>query len=123
MSDRIVSWIRTVVPAAIAAGLTLLAKRTGVVIDDQTSQALTLGATGLVLAVYYPVVRWAEARWPQVGWLLGQPKAPSYAPTAALAADPGPTVLSHHQIADAIEASEGDMRRFTALIDSLHDEA
>lgn len=62
-------------------------------------------------------------RWPQVGWLLGQPKAPNYAPTAALAADPGPTVLSHHQIADAIEASEGDMRRFTALIDSLHDEA
>lgn len=123
MSDRIVSWIRTVVPAAIAAGLTLLAKRTGVVIDDQTSQALTLGVTGLVLAVYYPFVRWAEARWPQVGWLLGQPKAPNYAPTAALAAHVERQGYTHTEIADAIEASEGDMRRFTALIDSLHDGA
>lgn len=119
MSDQIVSWIRTVVPAAIAAGLTLLAKRTGVVVDDDTSQALTLGVVGVVLAIYYPAVRWAEARVPAVGWLLGVARAPSYDPTVALTGhvDPGPTVYTHSQIAAAIEASDGDLRRFQWVLD------
>ncbi len=119
MSDQIVSWVRTVVPAAIAAGLTLLAKHTGVVVDDDTSQALTLGVVGVVLAVYYPAVRWAERRVPAVGWLLGVAKAPTYAPTVALTGhvDPGPTVYTHAQIAAAIDRSGGDLRRFQAILD------
>lgn len=81
MSDYAVSLIRTFVPAAVAALLTWLASRWGVVIDDTTSVQVTTGVTGLVLAVYYAAARAAESRWPAAGWLLGIPATPEYAGT------------------------------------------
>lgn len=78
MNDYLVSMVRTLVPAAVAAVLTWLATRWGVVLDEGTSAQVTTGVTSLVLAVYYAAARAAESRWPAAGWLLGAPVKPSY---------------------------------------------
>lgn len=78
MTAQIISCIRTTVPAWTAGAIVWLAAHAGIVIDEQTSQAATLAATGIVVAVWYALVRQLERRWPAVGWLLGAPKAPSY---------------------------------------------
>lgn len=78
MSDKLTSWIRTAVPIAIGVLVTWLATRLGVVVDADTSAAITSGVTGLAITLYYSLVRWAESRWPAAGWLLGAAKAPVY---------------------------------------------
>lgn len=78
MSDKVISWVRTAVPIAIGVFVTWLATQAGVVLDADTSAALSSATTGLVITVYYTAVRWAESRWPAVGWLLGAAKAPVY---------------------------------------------
>lgn len=78
MSAQIISWIRTTVPGATASLIVWVAAHTGIVLDEQTSQAAVLAASGVVLAVWYAAVRLAERRWPAFGWLLGTPRAPSY---------------------------------------------
>ncbi len=64
------SWIRTAVPAGIAAGLTWLAVHFGVVLDEGTSAGLAIAVTGLVVAVYYAAARLVERRWPTAGRML-----------------------------------------------------
>lgn len=78
MGDYLVSLIRTATPAAVAVALTWLAVRAGIVLDEDTSAQVSALVTGWLLAVYYGVVRALEARYPAVGWLLGQPSAPTY---------------------------------------------
>jgi hypothetical protein len=58
--------------------LSYLAREAGVVIDEQTSAALTVGFTGLVTSLYYAAVKALESRFPSLGWLLGNPRTPSY---------------------------------------------
>lgn len=79
MSDAVVSLIRTWVPIGVGAVLTFLATRLGVVVDEETSTGLVVGATGVVSAAYYAAVRWAERRWPWLGALLGKRSEPMYA--------------------------------------------
>lgn len=74
MSDTVVSWIRTIVPAITGAVLTLLLKA-GISIDGD---ALNIVILGVVTGAWYALVRWLEARFPAIGWLLGVNKAPKY---------------------------------------------
>jgi hypothetical protein len=74
LANLLPSLIRTVVPWIVAfAGPALL--QWGGVSEAQ----LTTGATVVVGAVYYALVRVLEQYVPQLGWLLGYAAAPSYA--------------------------------------------
>lgn len=78
LNDYMISLVRTYVPMAIAAALTWLALRYGIVLDEDVSNKLTVAIVGLVLAVYYGVIRALEMRWPWFGKLLGSSKKPVY---------------------------------------------
>jgi hypothetical protein len=81
MSDRLTSWVRTVVPALWSALVAWL-------VSLGLPPAVTGAVSGLVdvlvvpaaLAVVYALLRWAEPRLP--AWLavllLGSAKAPTY---------------------------------------------
>lgn len=85
------SLIRTYSPIAVGAVVTFLARKWGILIDEQTSADLTLALGGLAMALYYTLVRIIEQKVPQLGWLIGLAKAPAYSP--APAAQPEPTVV------------------------------
>lgn len=78
MSDYIASIIRTWVPVVVGLAAGWLAREWGFVIDeDSQAQAVAMfsaAATGL----WYALVRFVEQKFPQVGWLLGLAKAPTY---------------------------------------------
>lgn len=81
MSDRLISWLRTVVPglwAALVAWLVTLGVPTYV--TDALDGAGALVVVPIVLGVVYPILRAAEARLPD--WLtrvlLGSPRPPTY---------------------------------------------
>lgn len=78
MNDNIVAQIRTTVPTFIGAVLAYLAARWGIVIDSDASAGLFAGFVALVTSAYYAVVRFLENRFPSLGWLLGNPKTPTY---------------------------------------------
>lgn len=80
LSDFIISWIRTAVPAGVGAVLAFLSAKAGVVIDEATSTAGVVFFTGILSAAYYAAVRLLEARWPWFGLLLLAKRPPSYAP-------------------------------------------
>lgn len=69
-------FIRTYVPIVVGYLLTQFIELTGLVDIDTEQVALTV--TGIVIAVYYATVRWAETRWPNAGWLLGKASPPVY---------------------------------------------
>jgi hypothetical protein len=81
MSDRFISWLRTVVPVAWSA---LVAWLVSLGVPDFVTGAL--GSAGelvmlpIVLGVAYPLVRWIEPRLPD--WLtrvlLGSAQPPTY---------------------------------------------
>uniref|UniRef100_A8LZW3 Uncharacterized protein n=1 Tax=Salinispora arenicola (strain CNS-205) TaxID=391037 RepID=A8LZW3_SALAI len=76
--DYLISLIRTAVPAAVGALLAWLASTAGIVLDADSSTALTVGVVALAMAGYYALVRVVEAWWPWLGDLLGTPSAPTY---------------------------------------------
>ena len=78
LNDYLISVIRTLVPAAVAAGLTWLGIRLGVVLDADTSASLAVATTALVLAGYYSGIRALERRCPWFGVLLGHRQQPKY---------------------------------------------
>lgn len=80
LKDRLISLIRTFVPQVVAVALAWIATNWGWVIPAEWAQELQLLAIEAVAAVYYSIVRWAEGRWPQVGWLLGWAAQPTYVP-------------------------------------------
>ena len=85
MSDFLVAFIRTAVPAAVGAVLAWLASiglDLGATAEVPLISALTLSLTLL----YYAGARALEGRFPALGVLLGVPKAPVYK-TASPAAD------------------------------------
>ena len=82
ISDKLTAWVRTAVPILIGVALTWVATKTGIVLDGNTTAYLATAVTGVIIAVYYTLVRWLESRWPQLGWLLGAAKAPVYAAPA-----------------------------------------
>ena len=74
MSDYVISIIRTVVPIAVGY-VVAWAAGFGVELDDGV---LVPALTGVVSAIYYGLVRFLEQKWPNLGWLLGVAKTPSY---------------------------------------------
>lgn len=74
MADFVPSLIRTWVPTAVGAFIVFLADF-GV---DIGSEDATVFFTGLVIGVYYALVRWLEGKFPAVGLLLGSRKTPQY---------------------------------------------
>ncbi|TQL36941.1 hypothetical protein FB564_2079 [Salinispora arenicola] len=90
--DYLISRIRTTVPAAVGALLAWLASAAGIVLDGDSSTALTAGVVALAMAGYYALIRVAEARWPWLGVLLGTPAAPTYEMSAGRVVDAVPPV-------------------------------
>ncbi|MCR3719124.1 MULTISPECIES: hypothetical protein [Prauserella salsuginis group] len=97
MSDRLTSWVRTVVPALWAA---LIAWLAGLGLPEQFADTLGGLADELVvpaaLAGVYALVRWAEPRLPR--WLarilLGSSRPPAYRRLRALSHEVGGTASS-----------------------------
>ncbi len=77
MSDFLISLIRTWVPIVIGAVVAWLATK-GVDLDPETQTGLIVGFTGVVIAVYYAIVRVLEDRFPWFGFLLGSKQTPAY---------------------------------------------
>ncbi len=74
MNNLITSWIRTLVPVAVA-WLIVRLEPLGVALDPTAIEGLALP---LITAVWYTAARALENLNPLFGWLLGSPKAPSY---------------------------------------------
>lgn len=72
------SVIRSVVPVVVATVVSF-GLRYGVNLDEGATADL-LGA--LAGSGYYALVRWVEGKFPNLGWLLGTPGAPSYGQAA-----------------------------------------
>ena len=73
MPDLVPSLVRTIVPVVVTAVGPWVLTYLGV---DSAQLAATLSV--VLTGAAYAVVRVLEQRWPQAGWLLGWPTAPSY---------------------------------------------
>ncbi|MCP5029376.1 MAG: hypothetical protein GY929_24150 [Actinomycetia bacterium] len=80
MNDQITALIRTWIPIWVGTGLTLWARRAGIIIDESTVAETQAVAVALVSSAYYAAVRTLETRWPVAGRLLGVPSPPVYGP-------------------------------------------
>lgn len=88
LNDSIVAGIRTFVPwlvGVLIAQLLLLGIDVRAILDGLAGIGISvdLGAivttiTGLVTIGYYSLAKWAEKKWPWVGWLLGYAASPTY---------------------------------------------
>lgn len=126
MKDSITSWLRTVVPGAWAALVTVLLGWLGThapwavrLLDglgiDLTSPALAAFVVSVVLALWYSLWRWLEPRLPAWGTrlVLGSNKTPTYAPTSA---DGVPDITSlAGQLDDEERAMVNDLREIRGL--------
>jgi hypothetical protein len=88
LNDQIVAGIRTFVPWIVGVAIAQLAMQ-GIDVNAILKSLSDMGisvdvgsivvtVTGIVTAAYYALAKWAEAKWPQMGWLLGYAKAPTY---------------------------------------------
>lgn len=78
LKDRLASLVRTGVPYGVGLALAWIGRKTGIILSDSSSAEVTAWAGFLAGTAYYGIVRWAESRWPRVGWLLGLAKTPTY---------------------------------------------
>lgn len=82
MNDHFVSLIRTWVPIGAGFVLTMLARKFGIVIDEESTAGLVAGVTALAAAGYYWLARLIEAKLPWAGVFLGSRKQPEYTKAA-----------------------------------------
>lgn len=97
MSTFITSLIRTIVPMVVGRLLALLVS-VGIVLPDGVAGDLEATLTLALAAGYYALVRWAEAKWPQAGWLLGKASTPTYVGRG----------ITAEEVAEALAAREVD---------------
>jgi hypothetical protein len=76
MGNLIPSLIRTYVPIVIGALISWLITL-GVEIDDSVQAGLVTALTGLLIAVYYTLIRLLEKKWPALSILLGSSQIPA----------------------------------------------
>lgn len=84
------SLVRTFVATGVGTALAYFGRKTGVVLDGETSAGAIQAGTAMTIGIYYLLVRSLEIKIPGFGWLLGLAKLPAYpAPTneVPLAAD------------------------------------
>lgn len=77
MSDLITATLRTAVPAMTVYFTTFLTAR-GVELDTATITALETALFGLLVAIWYALVRLVARKYPQLESLLGAAKKPVY---------------------------------------------
>lgn len=81
MNDALVGVIRTAVTTGVGAFFAWLLTH-NIEIDPDSQKALTVGVTGVVIVLYYVLVRAVEKHLPT--WLrvilMGVPKTPTYQP-------------------------------------------
>lgn len=77
MSNYVTSLIRTNVPIVVGTVLSWLATK-GLNIDESAAAGLVAGLTGVLISLYYVVVRTLEKRFPKFGVLLGVASKPTY---------------------------------------------
>ena len=75
-NDYITSMIRTWVPIVVGSLIAAAAERLG--ITDIDSAQVSTAVTGIIIAVYYAIVRYLEQSKPGLGVLLGRRAAPTY---------------------------------------------
>lgn len=78
MNDYIAGVIRTWVPIAVGTAATWLSLRLGFIIDEQSQAGLVASLTATTIGLYYAIIRKLEAKFPQIGWLLGLARTPTY---------------------------------------------
>lgn len=86
MNNFMTSIVRTYVPIVVGSVLSFLAVRYGLAVTPDIENQLVAGLTGLIIAVYYGIVRLLERKFPQVGVLLGSAQKPVYVEPANLEA-------------------------------------
>jgi hypothetical protein len=78
LNDYVIAHIRTLVPLAVGSALTWLATSLHLVVDPSSQAGLVALCTAVLSAAYYSLAKLAEAKFPQLGWLLGKAAEPSY---------------------------------------------
>lgn len=74
MSDFVVSWIRTVIPAAVGVILGILANA-GIDVDAAALEGVIVS---IAIGAWYAVARWLEENVSWLSWINGVRKTPSY---------------------------------------------
>lgn len=77
MNSFVTSLIRTYVPIAVGAVVSLLLAK-GIELDPSTQAGLIVALTGVSQAVYYFLARVLERKFPQFSFLLGSSAQPRY---------------------------------------------
>lgn len=76
MSDRIISAIRTAVPAAVGWLATWLATNFNIILSEDSTVSLVSASVALLTVAYYVLVRLLTRWFPSLEWLLGYPSHP-----------------------------------------------
>lgn len=78
LSDGIIALIRTAVPAVVGTVIAFLVDK-GIALDEGTTASLSAALIPICISLYYALATYLERNVnPNFGWLLGNPKAPSY---------------------------------------------
>lgn len=78
LSDSFIALIRTVVPAVIGS-LIAIGIEAGIDIQEGTAETLSAALIPVCISAYYALATYLERNVnPKLGWLLGNPKTPSY---------------------------------------------
>jgi hypothetical protein len=78
LSDSIVALIRTIVPSIIGS-LIALGVNAGIEFGEGTAENLSVALIPICISAYYALATYLERNVnANLGWLLGQPKAPTY---------------------------------------------
>jgi hypothetical protein len=114
VGDIVTGLIRTVVPYIVGWVVAVFA-RFEITLDDGTVTNLTGLLTVLLGTLYYLLVRFAEQKWPGLGWLLGSAKQPTYANSKTIKGEVG-------EVEAAPVAAPKDPTSQAAIIDEVLDQ-
>lgn len=78
MSDYIIGHIRTFTPILVGSFLSWLGRKLNIADLAEANADLIITVTGLMVAVYYALVRLLAEKWGWIGVFLGYNKAPAY---------------------------------------------
>lgn len=88
LTDSFIALIRTIVPA-IVGSLIALGVNAGIEFEAGTVENLTAVLIPICISAYYALVTYLERNVnPNIGWLLGNPKSPSYGTLVEEEAEP-----------------------------------